>query len=66
MLTATERKTQAEKLRNIVMADSKIKYDPIDRHWEVEYEDGEFDVKDCYRFTANRGFMLIATIKTEI
>jgi hypothetical protein len=57
---------QAEKLRKIVPAKSKIKYDPIDRCWEVKYVEGEYVVTDCYRLTANRGFVCFSTIKTEI
>jgi hypothetical protein len=66
MLTQEQFTIQAEKLRKFVPSKSKIKYDPIDRCWEVKYEEGEWIVVDSYKLTANRGFVRFSTIKTEI
>jgi hypothetical protein len=66
MLTQTQYNETAAKLRKFVPSKSKIKYDPIDRCWEVKYEEGEWIVVDSYKLTANRGFVRISTIKTEI
>ena len=66
MLTQEQFTTLAEKLRKIVPAKSKIKYDAIERYWNVKYEEGEWLVVDCYKLTANRGFVRFSTIKTEI
>lgn len=66
MLTLAELNILAERLRKIVPSNSKIKYDPIDRFWSVKYEDGEFEVEDCYRYTSNLGMLKFSTIKTEI
>lgn len=65
MLTVQELKAQAEALRKVAPR-GRIKYDAIDRCWLVKYDDGEFDVTDAYRLTANRGWVLFSTIKTEI
>jgi hypothetical protein len=66
MLTQEQFTTLAEKLRKIVPAKSKIKYDAIERYWNVKYEEAEYKVVDSYKFTSNRGFVRFSTIKTEI
>jgi hypothetical protein len=66
MLTQTQYNETAAKLRKFVPIKSKIRYDSIDRCWEVKYEEGEWLVVDCYKLTANRGFVRFSTIKTEI
>jgi hypothetical protein len=66
MMTQEQLTDLVKKLRKIVPVKSKIKYDPIERYWNVKYEESEFVVNDAYRYTANRGFVRYSTIKTEI
>ena len=66
MLTSTKLKELADDLRKIVRPNSKVKYNAVDRYWEVRYEEGDSTVTDSYKLTANRGWMRFSTIKTEI
>ena len=66
MLTKIEIKNLTEKLREIVGRGS-VTWDSVDRCWLVKYKDGEFNITDAYRLTANKkGFINFSRIEVEI